>query len=255
MVDVGVGDPTATGTRRQTLHYIIELAGEVTELRCRLVAHGFSNFTISNTSYSISNIDSINTIVNLYSRGSDIVEGLKNELVVAAGSVLALEIDNVATRSEDFVANGSLTGRSRRVGRDHSKSEDSLLAGDKTAAILLEAALVLALGESIAVAVAIAIAVALLALVLWQLLELELAPLDTAGQGNFGITGPVAVLFEPTATALLDVLVGIVGVLDVQDGPVGKGDGVEMTVGVVGVLNVGLEVQTVHDLVLLEVAR
>ena len=56
-------------------------------------------------------------------------------------------------------------------------------------------------------------------------------------------------------TTGLDVGVGIVGIFNVQDGPVGEGNGVEMTVGVVGVLDVGLQVGAVDDLLLLEVAR
>ena len=55
-------------------------------------------------------------------------------------------------------------------------------------------------------------------------------------------------------TTGLDVGVGIVGIFNVQDGPVGEGNGVEMTVGVIGVLDVGLEVGAVHNLIL-KVAR
>ena len=51
-------------------------------------------------------------------------------------------------------------------------------------------------------------------------------------------------------TTGLDVGVGIVGIFNVQDGPVWKGNGVKMTVRVVGVLDVGLEVCAVDHLIL-----
>ena len=232
-VDVGVGYPPTVGTWREALHDIVKLILHVAELYIASISDGITDDTILGTGDRVLDAYGRNTAVDAVSRS-----GFENELAMATGGVLALEVDGIAARSEDFVANDSRAGACRCVSCFHSKSEDGF--GDrllKTTTILLETALVLvlALGQS---------------LDLGQLLELELAPLDTAGQGNLGDARLVSVFAEPTMTTGLDVVVGIVGIFNVQDGPVGKGNGVEVTVGVVGILDVGLEVGAVDHLVL-----
>lgn len=224
MVDVGVGDPSTTCTWGEAFHDVVKLVLHSTKLGISSSSDGIPDGAIAYTSDSLGDGYFADAVGNVRS-----LSGYKVELAVATGGVLTRKVDGIVSRSEDFIANFRNGGACRRIRRYCSKSKDGLGALHETTTILLEAALVLALGWG-------------------QLLELERAPLDTAGQGNFGIARFVSVFAEPTLATVLDVVVGIVVILNVQDGPVGQFNGVDMTIGVVGVLDVGLEVGAINDL-------
>ena len=91
-----------------------------------------------------------------------------------------------------------------------------------------------------------------------QRLDLEFAAIDGAGEGDLTLAALVAEgLLEQTLLfdLVLDLIAGIVVCLDGEDVPIWHFDGVEMTVGMVFVLNIGRQIRAVDDLVLAEFAR